>query len=159
MTVRRRIFLAALAVGVVGTLVVLLWSAGPKDTEPKLEFTLLGYTNGVVKEAIIGITNCEPSGIALHFAEVQFDEEPIHGPDPAFLANHSIDGHSFRVESVSLTESPGVGTPTARWRVQFVVTRRTLSNALRWKLKKLPLIGHHIDAPRIYHVTSDWFEQ
>ena len=59
MTVRRRILLAALAVGVVGILVVLIWSAGPREPEPKLSFAVCGYTNDGAKYAILTISNNE----------------------------------------------------------------------------------------------------
>src|SRR5689334_8964647 len=77
MTVRRRILFAALAVGVVGTLVVLIWSAGPKDAKPKLEFTLLGYANRTHKFGIVKVTNRDQHALSMNGMHAVIDN-PQH---------------------------------------------------------------------------------
>src|SRR5690242_19364913 len=57
MSVRRRILLAALAVGVVAIVVVLIWAEGRKDKTPKLEFTLLRHADPVEKDPAVVVSN------------------------------------------------------------------------------------------------------
>src|SRR5262245_44055244 len=88
MSKRVRIFLAALAVGVVGALVVLIWWAGSEESAPKLGFTLRGYTTTTLvpagnnaKLATITVTNCGDNPATLERFSILFESErfePLH---------------------------------------------------------------------------------
>jgi len=152
MSVRRRILLATLALGVVGTLVVLIWTSGPKDATPKLSFVLVGYTNNVGRCGIVRVTNCGTSAVCLTAMGMAFENEftvkyPFHFPWPMVLkAGESTTG-GFTIET------------NPRWRACYWVKRDSWSNRFRPRLQKLPLIGSRIELYDEYKITSDWFTQ
>ena len=166
MSVRRRILLAALAVGVVGTLVVPIWSAGPKDSTPKLEFTLLGYTNATGKFAIVKVTNRDQHAISMREMESVVDNPQQHRLSGLIFGNSTLGVGCSRTTSVpvlkvfsSVSETQTFGSATNRWRVWCYLERATLSNKMRRRLCELPWIGQQIDLPAVYQVKSDWFTQ
>jgi len=173
MTVRRRILLAALALAVVAIVVALIWSAGAKDSEPKLEFTLAGYTNGpqaaiFVSEkcGLVTVRNLSKSAVTLSGYETLL-ECNMFQPFCNFSglrANLAPGGSCTMLPAVSVTTKVGnpnepIGSTTSRWRLKCTVERQTLSNRMRRAAQKLPVIGRHIDSPPGYTVYSDVFEQ
>jgi len=159
MSVRRRILLAALAVGVVGTVVVLIWTLEPKDSTPKLEFTLLGYTNSFLKEGVVRVTNCEQRPIGISALGAMFDNDKA--PYVFALTDSLIVlkcGESW-TNSLLIDPTNYGRDPRSRWAAFYYVERSTFSNRLRIKLRNLPVIGRHIKPPAKWQVTSDWFEQ
>ena len=113
MSKRRRILLAALAVGVVGTFVVPIWSAGPKDSTPKLGFTLRGYTTTTLvpagnnaKLATITVTNCGDNPATLERFSILFESERF---EPLHIASRErtniAPGHAYTMTAIVYIDS------------------------------------------------------
>jgi hypothetical protein len=172
MSKRVRIFLAALALAVVATVMVLIWSSGPKDMTPQISFTLLGYTNNIAtldgstpKIAMVKLTNPGTGPLVVTHYEVVFERKhatervgsSIHGADlnPGRSATFSV--------LVCLYDRPGgkppVGSKTENWQLVCVLERRTLSNRIRRALLHWPVVCRYIAPPTRYSITSEWFSQ
>src|SRR5690242_20193314 len=102
MSVRRRILLAALAVGVVGTLVVLVWSVVPKDAKPKLSFGISGYTTVGGKHATVTVTNLSDQNVILSRYTILFETKSSEVMPMFDLRSLSVPPRSSATFSASL---------------------------------------------------------
>src|SRR5580765_5881480 len=166
MSVRRRILLAALAVVVVGTLVVLFWSAGPKDTKPKLSIGISGSTTAGGKYATVTVTNLSDQNVILSRYTILFESSSSQ-PMPMFdLRSLSMPPHGLATFSACLYLNLSLprrkivfGDVENRWRLKCFVQRERLSCKLRRALRKIRPLERYIDFPPDYEITSDWFTQ
>jgi len=171
MSKRVRIFLGAVAVGVVAGVVVLIWPSGPKDPTPKLSFTLSGYTNFAVGRsnareicAVVTVVNRGDCPVTVSAYAISPDMR-IGNPANSFtpLGTNLTVGSSCNISPAlcwveeSLSATRYFFRITGRWQLHCLMEPQTVSNKLRKRLKRVPLIGPHIGPPSSCTVTSDWF--
>ena len=161
MTVRRRIILAALAVGVVGILGTLIWAASSEETVPKISFSLSRDPNHLSRApnagtelAIINVTNCGVHTVSLRDWGLDYAGREI-------VPLYSPSCNQFTVRGSNSFQLPFVTPPefsyrftVLPWHVWCAVERETWSNKLRRKIRNLPLVGSALGKPHRYYISG-----
>ena len=159
MRVRHRILLAALGLGVVGVLVVFVWSESRKDSRPKLSFTPSVITNGTERFFKARVKNNESCTVILCWWYVGYEGSGALTPAAGFSASTRLaKGESvtisFPVEETFLAKVGG-----RRWQVLCCADRETSFGRFRRRLASLPLLNRIIKARPQVWIRSELFDQ
>jgi len=157
MSKRRRIFLAALAVGAVAGMIVWALAEGGERSPLKLSFTPSVTTNDTARVFSVRVTNDDSCPVFLISTSFDFDGRKAIQDAGFFLELTEVAQGQVFSNSLEVPTSSFSSVASVRWRVRCDVIRGTGSNNLRSRLRSLPFVRRMVEEPARESVTSETF--